>query len=344
MMQQRSAASIDGRRAGAGAVPFGQTATVKDVFYCFRLLLGRHPSAEEWRGHAARAGADLGGVVASFAQSLECARRGLLDRDSLKEVVLTQLADFRLFSTRDDAAVGDHVRGGDYEPNVTAVFRRFLRSGMHVIDIGANIGYFTMLAARLVGPKGSVLAVEPNPRNVRLLEASRRENGFEHVGIMQVAAGREPGLLVLNTSYSNGTTAPPPDTINAVLAAETVPCVKIDTLLPAGGQIDFIKIDVEGAEYNALLGCQETIRRSRPIIVSEFSPGLMSGISGIDGEGYLRWLMEQGYGLAVIQVDGSIEPAGKDPLLILREYAARGLDHVDLVALADDKHAHGPRS
>ncbi len=334
MTEQRSAASIDGTHADKGAVPFSQMATVKDVFYCFRLLLGRHPSAEEWRGHVARAGEDLTGVVASFAQSLECARRGLLDRDTLKEVVLTQLADFRLFSTRDDAAVGDHVRGGEYEPDVTAVFRRFLRPGMHVIDIGANIGYFSMLAAVLVGAKGSVLAVEPNPRNVRLLEASRRENGFDHVGVMQVAAGREPGLLVLNTSYSNGTTAPPPNTINAMLAAETVPCVRIDTLLPAAGKTDFIKIDAEGAEYNALLGCRDTIRRNRPIIVSEFSPSLMPGISGIDGEGYLRWLVEQGYELAVIQADGSIKPAGRDPLLVLQDYAARGSDHLDFVALA----------
>ena len=312
---------------------FADKATVKDVFYCFRLLLGRYPSQEEWLGHASRAGEDLTGVVSSFARSLECARRELLDGDHTAEIVLTDLGEFQIYTAADDVAVGAHIRGGGYEPQVTAVFRRFLRPGMHVIDVGANIGYFTMLAAMLVGAGGSVLAIEPNPRNVRLLEASRRQNGFDHVRIMQLAAGREPGLLVLNTSYSNGTTACAPEGLNALLASETVPCVDIDALLKAGRRIGFIKIDVEGAEYNALQGCLRMIERDSPVIVSEFSPGLMPGISGIDGESYLRFLIDLGYDLAIIEDDGGFMRGAADPAHILSEYRAKGMDHVDIVAI-----------
>jgi FkbM family methyltransferase len=329
MKEQRIFAGSAGRKQQA----FATKATVKDVFYCFRLLLGRHPSQEEWLGHAARAGEDLTGLVASFARSLECSRRELLDHDHLAEIVLSQQPDFQLYSAADDVAVGAHVRGGSYEPDVAAIFRRFLRPGMQVIDIGANIGYFTMLSAVLVGSGGSVLAIEPNPRNIRLLEASRQKNGFDHVTVMQLAAGRTPGLLVLNTSYSNGTTAAPPDRLNALLASETVACMDIDAVLPGDASIGFIKVDVEGAEYNALQGCLRTIRRDRPVIVSEFSPGLMPGISGIDGAGYLRFLIDLGYDLSIIRNEGRLVQGGEDPAHILSEHLATGLDHIDIVAI-----------
>lgn len=312
---------------------FSDKATVKDVFYCFRLLLGRYPSQEEWLGHASRAGEDLTGLVSSFARSLECARRELLDHDHSAEIVLTDLGEFQLYSAADDVAVGAHVRGGVYEPQVTAVFRQFLRHGMHMIDVGANIGYFTMLAAALVGREGSVLAIEPNPRNVRLLEASRQKNGFDQVKVLQIAAGREPGLLVLNTSYSNGTTARAPDRLNALLASETVPCLDIDSLLATDRPIGFIKIDVEGAEYNALQGCLRMIERDRPVIVSEFSPGLMPGISGIEGEAYLHFLVHLGYDLAIIRDDGSLLQCGDGPAQIMSEYRAKGLDHLDIIGI-----------
>ena len=71
-----------------------------------------------------------------------------------------------------------HALAGAYDTYLTDLLRRFLRPGMGVLDIGANIGVFALLAAAKVGPDGYVLAVEPNPANTRLLEASRRLNGF----------------------------------------------------------------------------------------------------------------------------------------------------------------------
>lgn len=313
-------------------VPHDPAATAEDVFYCFRLLLGRSPHREEWPGHAARAGEDLRRVVAGYANSLECARRGLFEHDAPGDLATAELDGFRLLASPSDAAVGKHALAGRYEPEVTAAFRRLLRPGMGVVDIGANIGWFTMLSAALVGPEGHVLAVEPNPRNARLLEASRRVNGFGQVTVMQVAAGREAGLLALNTSHSNGTTAALEGGAAAALAAETVPCLPLDALLPPGGRrVHLIKADVEGAEYAALLGCRAAIARDRPVIVSEFSPDLMPGISGISGEGYLRWLAGLGYRLSVVEPDGGLQPAADTPA-VMAAYAARGTDHVDVVA------------
>ena len=295
------------------------------------MLLGRAPNREEWRGHAARAGEDLPGVVSSYLDSLEFARRGLMHADNLGGIELAQLDGFGIYTARGDAAVGDHVRQGSYEPEIEAVFRRLLRPGMGVIDLGANIGFFTMLSASLVGPSGWVLAMEPNRSNAKLLEASRRANGFAQVVVCQVAGGRAPGLLVLNASYSNGTTSPLPDDANALFGAEIVPCVRADSLVPDDRRIDLIKVDVEGAEYNALLGCTGVIARDRPRIVSEFSPNLMPGISGIGGPDYLRWLAGLGYAIRVVQLDGSVGPAAAVDQ-VMAEHEARGTDHLDLLA------------
>ena len=312
------------------AVPFSDRADALDIFYCFRLLLGRLPNREEWPGHVLRVGEALDQVVASYAGSLEFSRRGLQDARSLGGAALARLPGFSIYTESDDAAVGRYVRDDDYEADVTAVFRAVLRPGAHVLDLGANIGYFTMLSASLVGPRGSVIAVEPNPSNARLIEASRRANGYGNVTVAQVAAGLGPGLLVLHRSHSNGTTSPAPDEAAALLAAETVGCVRAETLVPAGRRIDLVKVDVEGAEYLALGGCSRLIRRDRPRIVTEFSPSLMPGISGISGPDYLRWLQGLGYRLRLVEPDGSLRDA--DPEAIMAEHARRGTDHLDLLA------------
>jgi len=309
---------------------FPAAASETDIFHCFRLLLGRLPNKEEWPGHSMRAGEPLHQVVRSYVGSLEFARRRLGAPQDGGAHALTALPDFVIYTSDDDAAVGRFVRENQYEADVTGVFRRLLRPGMNVLDLGANIGYFSLLSARLVGAGGSVLAVEPNPRNARLLEASRLANGFGQIRVVQVAAGAEPGLLVLHRSHSNGTTSPAPDSAEHVLDSETVGAVRAETLVPDGRRIDLIKADVEGAEYLALSGCSTLLRRDRPVIICEFSPSLMPGISGIDGPGYLRWLQGFGYRLSVIRPDSTLQPEDVDG--IMREYEARGIDHLDLVA------------
>ena len=311
--------------------PYTGVATKADILACFRLILGRNPNPEEWPGHSAREGEALSAVVASYFNSLEFMRRRLQDPIvGAAAPELTELEGFRILASRDDLAVGRAVLSGSYEPEVVDVFRDILRPGMHVIDIGANIGFFTMLSASIVGPAGSVLAVEPNPRNARMAEASRRLNGYETVTVLQAAAGRGPGLLAINTSFSNGTTSAIDD--GFVLGADTVGCVAVGQVAPPDRRIDLIKLDVEGAEYNALLGCETLIRRDRPVIVFEFGPGQLPGISGITGEELLQWVIGQGYALDVIRIGAPCEPFGKDWRGVMLAYQTRGVDHIDIVA------------
>ncbi|MCW8306056.1 FkbM family methyltransferase [Acidiphilium sp. PA] len=312
--------------------PYLPLATKADIMACFRLLLGRSPNIEEWRGHAAHIGGNLQGVVASYVNSLEFARRGLMNQDVSSDIVITDLPDFRIVSDVTDDAIGKIVRESVYEPDVSAIFRRTLRQGMGVLDIGANIGYFSMLSAAIVGPSGQVFAVEPNQQNARLLEASRRLNDFGQITLIHAAAGAKTGILSLHTSHSTGTTSGVPDEIGALLTARIVPCLALDSIIPADRRIDLIKIDVDGAEYPAMQGCEQIIRRHRPAIISEFAPDLIPGISGVSGEDYLRWFARQDYEVAVIQPDGSLSAAGQDWSRIMEAYHRSGIDHIDIFA------------
>ena len=307
-------------------------ATAADISACFRLLLGRAPSPEEWAGHGALAGQPLAAVVKSYLDSPEHARRVHGEASPEGRLRLVQADGFVIYADPDDLAVGAHVAAGAYEPEVAAVFRAHLRPGMRVVDVGGNIGVFTMLAASLVGPGGEVLAIEPNLANVRMIEASRRANGFAQVTVAACAVGRRVGLLELRTAFSNGATSEVGDTLAALFAARLAPSLPLARLLPPG-RVDFIKIDAEGAEHTALSGALELLRRDRPTIVSEFSPSLLQSNSGVPGEEYLRLLMGIGYDVAVIGPQGRPAPCA-DPAAAMAHWEASGGDHVDLLLTA----------
>src|SRR6516165_10911143 len=308
-------------------------ATHEDIFYCFRLLLGRNPNPEEWPGHSSRVGEDLENVVSSYVTSREFADRGLLKKTYQDHVELARFQWFSIFASSEDLAIGRHVlRGHPYDAGIAALINRYVKPGMAVVDIGANIGCLTMLFASLVGPSGRVVAVEPNPENIKLLEASRRVNGFDQVLVIQAAAGRQTGLLALNVSYSNGMTGELPDDVDAIFASRPVPCFALDAVLPKDRPFNLIKIDTEGAELNALIGLSQTIDRDHPVIVSEFSPGMLPGISHCSGPEYLRFLIAKGYRIGVIEKDGSESRFGDDVDGVMGAYSHSGIDHINFIA------------
>ena len=99
------------------------------------------------------------------------------------------LNGYTLFASPEDLAVSTSVLSHrEYEQEVSSVFRSRIRPGMRVLDIGANIGYYTFLAAWLTGNSGKVWAIEPNRKNIAFLLATRARNGFDNVEIIQAAA------------------------------------------------------------------------------------------------------------------------------------------------------------
>jgi hypothetical protein len=92
-------------------------------------------------------------------------------------------------------------------------------------------------------------------------------------------------------------------------------------------------MDTEGAELNALIGLSATIDRDRPVIVSEFSPGMLPGISRCSGPEYLGFLIAKGYGIGVIEEDGSENRFGDDVDGVMGAYSRSGVDHIDIIAV-----------
>jgi FkbM family methyltransferase len=296
------------------------SATEQDILACFRLILGREPHAEERLGHLGLAGQPLDAVVSGYLQSLEFRNRGLLAPAG--DVLAVELAGYVVYVAKDDSLIGASI-GYGYEPEVTRVFLEHLADGA-VVDIGANCGYFSMLAA---SRGATVYAFEPLQRNLRLLHAGLAANGFEHIRIMAAAASDAPGTLAIGAAYTNGiVNEVRPNGPAAALTAEYVAAVRVDDVIPPEARISLIKIDVEGHEYRALLGARRTIERCRPVIISEFGPPGLEANSQRSGGEYLRLLRGFGYQISVI---GGPEIQSDEAI----RQRARGIDHIDILAV-----------
>jgi FkbM family methyltransferase len=190
-----------------------------------------------------------------------------------------------------------------------------------------------MLGASIVGPFGYVLSIEPNPANVKLLEASRRENNFNQITIAQCAAGEAIGLLTMHPipSHSNAHAKQIGSDLSDLLASNTVAKLPIDYIVPFGAAIHLIKIDVEGGEMNALNGAIRILRTSRPTIISEFSPSLLQENSGVDGRAYLGFLGQQGYSFSLFDDSDKLIPTN-DAEDVIRLFNNSSIDHIDFVA------------
>lgn len=162
---------------------------------------------------------------------------------------------------------------GVYEPRVTRVFKKEVKCGDVIIDIGSCIGYYTLLAARLVGAYGEVYSFEPNPANFSLIKKSVGINKFKNVVLLckAVSSNVRKTKLYLSGKYSGS---------NSIYKFNGEQCqfvdvetICLDNYFPKDKKINFIKIDVEGAEYEAILGMQKLIRKNHNIkIITEFNP------------------------------------------------------------------------
>lgn len=162
---------------------------------------------------------------------------------------------------------------GNHEPEVQELLETVLRPGMTYYDVGANVGFFAMIAARLLGSSGHVVCFEPLPENARQIEYNARLNGFSNIAVRCEALGGSNRSDVFNTSVEPtwgmlSTVGKPPEQASGQI---TVEVRTLDSLCGGGGlpRPDLIKMDVEGAEAEALTGALATLGAARPILVIE---------------------------------------------------------------------------
>jgi len=174
--------------------------------------------------------------------------------------------------------------GGAFEPNEFAYLETRLRPGMVFVDAGANEGIYTLFAAKKVGPQGRVVAIEPSVRERALLEANIALNRLGNVRVHGVALGEAHGTVELRLAEAAHAGQ---NTLGSFIyqgvresALATVPMVTLDELLDGAPRVDFIKLDVEGAELRVLRGALATLARCKPELLIEVSPEALRRQSG----------------------------------------------------------------
>jgi FkbM family methyltransferase len=155
---------------------------------------------------------------------------------------------------------------GTFESTQVAQFKKSLFPGNVVYDVGAHMGYYTLIASQAVEPGGFAFAFEPLPFNFNQLQRHIRLNHCHNVTAMNSCVGRTTGIAHFTTNHGSGTNHMSGDGDLVVNVMSLDDLVSNGTLpLP-----NCIKIDVEGAELEVLFGAQETIARSQPILFVSF--------------------------------------------------------------------------
>jgi FkbM family methyltransferase len=201
-----------------------------------------------------------------------------------------------------DPVLSSAVTFGVYEPFEQKVFREMCHAGFNVVDIGANVGLYTGIAASQVGADGTVIAIEPHPESFTYLSLMCELNQFANVRKFNVAAGDSPREIELFLTDKNKADSRIYDASGKRLSIKTKMIVLDDLLKDQKiGRIDLIKMDIQGAEGLALAGLHETLKYSKSLVVfSEFWPwGLRQ--TGIDPFDFLKTFRDFGFSVSIIQ-------------------------------------------
>jgi len=226
----------------------------------------------------------------------------------------------RRYTTLSAYLMRDHA-----EPELAAL-GRFLGPGGVLLDVGANIGLFSLLGAHLVGPGGLVLAVEPGAVSYGRLAANLDLNDLPQLRLVRAAlSDREGEMALYHTALGDDPQAFSLLPSGAQVPSETVRVTTLDLLATAQGltRLDCVKIDVEGAEPMVIAGGGATLARFRPIVIFEINAPIAGGQHGEAAEA----LVALGYQLHRLR-GGALEPV-----------AALPAEHGNLVAI----HPEGPQ-
>jgi FkbM family methyltransferase len=173
---------------------------------------------------------------------------------------------------------------------------RWVRPGDTVVDVGANIGWNAIRAARLAGAAGRVVAVEPTPDTLEVLRRNVAASGLGNVEVAPVAAGRAAGtaeffvrggVSAVNSLYAQSRYA-------RVTKVLRVPVVRLDELVQ--GPAAVVKIDVEGAELDVLEGAPRLLDAPGVVLIAEWDP-VLQAMAGYGGGALPRWLLARGWRL-----------------------------------------------
>lgn len=301
-----------------------QSLSSADIKLCIEAVLGRTPDKDLVDYHVKlgfRDCVEFGAYLRNTAEFREKQNEG--PRRITRSIYLgdrllsyTHLGD-RIFLIPTDLDLTPSIlEYGLWEPHVESAITRVVKPGDKVIEAGANVGYHTLAMARAVGPHGIVHAFEANPLVMKLLRSTLFQNNFcdfqgrGRVTLHQKAMTDREGTLTLQCApdhFGSGhliTDNPRSDFGSAYSSHFEVEAVRVDRYLAELGSVDFIHLDIEGAEPLAIKGARDLIARSPNLtILMEWSVGMMQAMAPVDE--MVQWLTGLGFRFWVIRTDGS---------------------------------------
>lgn len=216
---------------------------------------------------------------------------------------------------------------GIYQPALVNALHPYIRPGAYCLDVGANVGYFALDFAMHVGPTGRVVALEANPALAAGIQTLADINRYPHLQVVSQAAYHTSGYtMTFYISRYEGKSSLSADLVTERIHDITVTTVALDDFITEQGwqRLDVIKLDIEGADLDALMGATNSIRRFLPVIAFEYKHG-----ADPQRQHQVKDLLDElAYNLEVITLKG-------------RRYAfdwtvPDALDHVDVLCLPPD--------
>ncbi len=207
---------------------------------------------------------------------------------------------------------------GTWEPGVTGLFEGLLEPGMVAVDVGAHIGYFTLLAARRVGPTGRVYSFEPAPSNYDLLLRNIEINGYQNIIPIQKAVSNHVGETTLFLHADSVGHSLYRETPGKNRSAIEVSTTTLDRFFEEEGwpHVHLVKMDIEGAEPTALEGMTRLMERNKTIrLILECVPHILER-AGENPRRFMAKLRALGFTIRIVDDKGGL-------LLLSDEVAAR---------------------
>lgn len=226
-------------------------------------------------------------------------------------VALTNtLRGHKMYIDTEDVICSPHLLvDGEWESWISKFLldNRILQEGCAAIDVGAHVGWYTLLFGQMVGPDGTVLSYEPNPKLFKLLNRSISINGYQdRCAVLDCVASNVTAILqfeIPKGRSGNGHVLEAGSLLKS--SAIKVDASTIDSDVPKNIEIDLIKIDAEGHESHVLRGAMETIKRSRSIklLVEHHGPDHRLGAALREEMEMFAELKELGFAIAVLEHD-----------------------------------------
>jgi FkbM family methyltransferase len=220
-------------------------------------------------------------------------------------VIVKEIQGSRMYlDMRDKGVSRELALKGIREEIFTGTLRESLGEGDCVLDIGANIGYYALMAARLVGPRGKVYAIEPVPHNMKLLDDSIRINNYTNIETFPLAMGQSDGAATMYVSdHPNWSSFYRPRKVTGEI---DIRVSSVDSFLKGKRPPGVIRMDVEGYEYEIVRGMNDFLASGQPLrLFIEFHPDIMGRQKATD---FLATLKEHGFKLKKLILEPNIYP------------------------------------